>query len=30
MCDFEAPIATPMQVAVKAETLKIDNESFYQ
>lgn len=29
-CDFEAPIATPMQVAVKAETLKIDNESFYQ
>lgn len=29
-CDFEAPIATPLQVAVKRQTLKIDNEPFYQ
>jgi hypothetical protein len=29
-CDFEASTATPLQVAVKAQTLKIDNESFYQ
>jgi hypothetical protein len=29
-CDFEAPIATPLQVAVKGHTLKIDNESFYK
>jgi hypothetical protein len=28
-CDFEAQIGTPFRVAVKAQTLKIDNESFY-
>jgi hypothetical protein len=29
-CDFEASTAAPMQVAVKGQTLKIENESFYQ
>jgi hypothetical protein len=28
-CDFEASIASPLQVAVKARSLNIDNESFF-
>jgi hypothetical protein len=28
-CEFSADIVTPLQVQVKPQTLKIDNESFY-
>ena len=28
-CEFSADILTPLQVVVKSQTLKIDNESFY-